>query len=193
MTTASNMKSEGPGVGAPGPENRNPTPNHGTEMHAEDYTMPRAASPCACAVTRLGQSADDAMQPIDPGLARADGDEALACKRRDRPRVSGLGRRPRVRGRFALTFERLSDGRVFQLKGQTARALKALHDAGDAGVTAIECSAWAFRLAAYCFDLRRHFELDVATLREGHEGGWHGRHVLRSPVRVVAVEVSEGA
>jgi len=195
MTTAPNMKDEGPGAPTPGPENRNPTPFEGIKMHAEDYTMPRAASPCACAVTRLGQPADDAMQPIDSGLARADGDEALAGQRRDRPRVSGLVRRPRVRGqrRITLTFERLSDGSVFQVTGQTARTLLALHEAGGSGATALECGAWAYRLAAYCFDLRRLFGLDVVTLREGHENGWHGRHVLRSPVRIIAVEASEGA
>lgn len=86
--------------------------------------------------------------------------------------------------RLTVTFERLPDGRRFQATGQTARTIAALVEAGDKGVTALECGAWAFRLAAYCYSLRREFGLDIVTRREAHPGGWHGRHILRSPVRI---------
>lgn len=90
--------------------------------------------------------------------------------------------------RLTVTFERLPDGRHFQVTGQTARTIAALVEAGDRGVTALECGAWAFRLAAYCHDLRHDFGLDIETQRETHPGGWHGRHILRTPVRIVDIE-----
>ena len=93
--------------------------------------------------------------------------------------------------RPTLTFERLPDGRRFQVSGQTARTIAALVEAGDKGVTALECNAWAFRLAAYCYDLRRDFALGIETRRETHPGGWHGRHVLRTPVRIVTAEACD--
>ena len=70
--------------------------------------------------------------------------------------------------------------------GQTAKALRALVLAGKGGVTALEVSTWAYRFAAYCHDLRKK-GLDIETLREGHEGGWHGRHVLLTDVRLEPV------
>jgi len=73
----------------------------------------------------------------------------------------------------------------FTVTGQTARALVALVSAGDKGITAAEVSSWALRLAAYCHDLRRKHGLSIDTIREKHAGGWHGRHVLGSPVEIV--------
>jgi hypothetical protein len=89
--------------------------------------------------------------------------------------------------------EVLSDGRRFEVRGQTAKALAALIDAGERGVTALDVSTWAYRFAAYCFDLRTKHGLEIQTLREDHPGGWHGRHVLRTPVRIVSVERKEAA
>lgn len=73
-----------------------------------------------------------------------------------------------------------------QVSGQTAKALIALAHAGERGVTALECNTWAYRLAAYCYFLRRDWGLSIRTDREEHSGGWHGRHVLETPVRIVA-------
>ena len=70
------------------------------------------------------------------------------------------------------------------VKGQTAKALLALVEAGPKGVTALEAATWAYRLAAYCHDLRRKHGLTIRTDRESHPGGWHGRHVLESDVRI---------
>jgi len=82
--------------------------------------------------------------------------------------------------------------REFETKGQPARALLALVEAGEHGVTALECSTWAYRLAAYCYDLRRDHGLAIRRDREEHPGGWHGRHVLETPVEIVAVASAEG-
>ena len=77
------------------------------------------------------------------------------------------------------------DGLAFTVKGQLAKALRALVEAGVTGVTALEVTTWALRLAAYVHDLRKRHGLAIETLREGHEGGWHGRYVLRAAVRLV--------
>ncbi len=70
------------------------------------------------------------------------------------------------------------------VKGQTAKALVALVEAGPRGVTALEAATRAYRLAAYCHDLRRKHGLSIRTDKESHPGGWHGRHVLESDVRI---------
>lgn len=69
--------------------------------------------------------------------------------------------------------------------GQTAKCLVALMHAGKRGITALECDTWAYRLAAYCYILRRDWGLVIRTEREDHPGGWHGRHILETPVRIV--------
>ncbi len=73
---------------------------------------------------------------------------------------------------------------AFTVTGQTAKALVALLSAGTAGVTALEVNSWAYRLGAYVHTLRHDYGLTIETLRELHEGGWHGRYVLRSPVSI---------
>jgi hypothetical protein len=80
-----------------------------------------------------------------------------------------------------------SGERRFIVRGQTAKALVALINCGDRGVTALEAESWAYRLAVYCYDLRRDHGLVIRCAREEHEGGWHGRHVLETPVRIVFV------
>ena len=68
--------------------------------------------------------------------------------------------------------------RLFVVRGQTAKALVALVAGGDRGVSALEVATWAYRLAAYCHELRTRYGLAIRTEREEHPGGWHGRHVL---------------
>lgn len=70
----------------------------------------------------------------------------------------------------------------FTVTGQDARALAELVRRGGAGVTALEVNSWAYRLGAYVHRLRHDFGLAIETVREPHEGGWHGRYVLRSAV-----------
>ena len=73
---------------------------------------------------------------------------------------------------------------AFTVSGQVAKALAALLSAGAAGVTALEVNSWAYRLGAYVHTLRHRYGLVIETVRELHEGGWHGRYVLRSPVSI---------
>jgi hypothetical protein len=79
----------------------------------------------------------------------------------------------------------------FLVSGQTARALLVLINSAGRGVTALEVSTWALRLAAYVHSLRR-LGLAVSMLREPHPGGWHGRYVLASPVQLQSVTASDG-
>jgi len=76
-------------------------------------------------------------------------------------------------------------GGGFTVSGQIAKALLALVAAGGNGVTALEVASWAFRFAAYVHELRHAYGLAIEMEREPHEGGWHGRYVLRSPVSIV--------
>jgi hypothetical protein len=78
------------------------------------------------------------------------------------------------------------DRQMIRVSGQTARTLAALIEAGPSGCTALECSTWALRFAAYCHELKRRHGLVIETRREDHPGGWHGRHILHSPVRIIA-------
>lgn len=83
----------------------------------------------------------------------------------------------------AVAHEAAGD-RPFVVRGQTAKAILALVCGGDHGVTALEAATWAFRFAAYCFVLRTRYGLAIRTEREEHPGGWHGRHVLETPVTI---------
>ena len=77
------------------------------------------------------------------------------------------------------------DGQPFTVTGQNAKALLALVKAGAAGVTALDVSAWAFRLAAHVLILRHRHGLSIITLWEAHEGGRHARYVLQSTVTIL--------
>ena len=77
--------------------------------------------------------------------------------------------------------------RDFATVGQSARSLLALNEARMKGCTALEVSTWALRFAAYCHDLRHKHGLNIATMREEHPGGWHGRHVLLDKVIITRV------
>lgn len=89
-------------------------------------------------------------------------------------------------GKEKLRAIRDDGGPIIFATGQTAKALRALALAGKGGVTALEVSTWAYRFAAYCHDLRKK-GLEIETLHEKHEGGWHGRHVLHTLVRLEPV------
>ena len=76
-------------------------------------------------------------------------------------------------------------GRIAISARQQRRALAALIDAGSQGVTALELSSWAYRLGAYVHTLRHDYGLAIETLREPHDGGWHGRYVLHTPCQII--------
>ena len=69
--------------------------------------------------------------------------------------------------------------------GRCAQALWELHHRGARGVTAAEISNWALRLGAYVHILRKEYGLEIVTLREPHDGGYHGRYVLKTPVVIL--------
>jgi hypothetical protein len=89
-----------------------------------------------------------------------------------------------------VTFRRLTDGRTFEVTGQTARALIALAMAGERGCTSLEVSSWAYRLAHYVLCLRR-LGLQIDMRREEHHGGWHGRYRLRTGVEILETDLVE--
>ena len=99
------------------------------------------------------------------------------------PATAGGKTRPRCCGAKAYALDGLQH-REIKVSGQTKRALVALVKAGPAGCTAAEVSSWALRFAAYCFNLRHDWSLEIVTLRERHPGGWHGRHVPLTPVLI---------
>ena len=76
-------------------------------------------------------------------------------------------------------------GRIVISARQPRRALAALIKAGSKGVTALELSSWAYRLGAYVHTLRHDYGLAIETLREPHDGGWHGRYVLHTPCQII--------
>lgn len=98
----------------------------------------------------------------------------------DNARLRNVGAHPK---KLEVIFD--VQGVRRQVTGKTARALLALVDAGRHGVSAVQVSSWAFRLAAYCHKLRRKYRLNIETIREAHDGGWHGRYVLHTPVSIV--------
>jgi hypothetical protein len=73
------------------------------------------------------------------------------------------------------------------VRGQEARALAAMIAAGTSGITALEVSTWALRLAHYCWKLRK-LGLVIECRDEAHAGiapGKHGRYFLHSAVETI--------
>ena len=91
-----------------------------------------------------------------------------------------------------ITFKVLSTGAVFEVEGQESRTLVALVDAGHRGITSLEVSTWALRLAHYIMKLRRR-GLEIDMERERHGGpvpGEHGRYFLRSGIQILLQEAA---
>jgi hypothetical protein len=80
----------------------------------------------------------------------------------------------------------------FDVRGQEARTLRALVRAGDGGVTALELSGWALRLAAYVHSLQKKGVV-IAMEREPHDGGHHGRYRLMSTIHLIGGYDGEAA
>ena len=79
------------------------------------------------------------------------------------------------------------ESQPFTVTGQTARTLLALVKAGAAGVTALEVASWAFRVSHYVMVLRHKHRLAIPMQWKAHEGGKHGRYVLRPTVTIIEV------
>lgn len=81
-----------------------------------------------------------------------------------------------------------TDGKPFETRGQEAKTLALLVAKGRAGVEAYDFQGGPpFRLPAYCHSLIRK-GLIIETVRVNHDGGWHGRFVLHTPVAILAVD-----
>lgn len=91
--------------------------------------------------------------------------------------------------RTTIRIIRKDSETVRELRGRVAQTIIALVAVGNNGVTALEMSSWAFRLADYIHTLRDDHGLEIDTQREEHEGGWHARYVLITAVEIL--EVSE--
>jgi hypothetical protein len=97
------------------------------------------------------------------------------------PQPYRVFKQPRKRKRRLFVF----DGQPIQLTGKTALTMEALIHAEQKGITALEMSSWALRLAAYVHRLRTDYGMAIETLHELHVDGWHGRYVLQSRVQIM--------
>ena len=90
--------------------------------------------------------------------------------------------------RFKVTARIIPDGVPFTTASQEARTLLLLHQKGALGVVAYDFQGGPpFRLPANTWALMRKHGLVIETRRELHEGGWHGRFVLHTPVEILAI------
>jgi hypothetical protein len=82
----------------------------------------------------------------------------------------------------------LPDGQPFTATGQEARTLLLFHQKAMKGVVVFDFPGGpAFRLAAYSCSIRKKHCLDIETKRELHDGGWHARYVLHTPIEIISV------
>lgn len=75
---------------------------------------------------------------------------------------------------------------VFSCNGREAETLLKLIEVGSHGITPFDAhrSGPPFRLAAYCFDLKR-LGVPIECELEPHAGGRHGRYRLTGEVVIV--------
>lgn len=129
----------------------------------------------------------EAPMPAMQNVANNHGD-AITTPTENRPLSQRRGRRRRPLLTVVACVMQGADARTLMLRGQTARSLVALVEAGGKGRTALEVSSWALRFAAYCHTLRHDYGLTIITEHEDHDGGWHGRHVLLDRVTILEVK-----
>ena len=89
--------------------------------------------------------------------------------------------------KLTLRFRIAGSDITHTVRGQEARSLAALVAAGSAGITALEVSTWALRLAHYCYKLKK-LGLTIDCEREPHGGiapGKHGRYRLKTAVEII--------
>lgn len=88
--------------------------------------------------------------------------------------------------RIRITASISPDGVPFSVSGQEARTLSLLVQKGKTGLVAYDFQGGPpFRLPAYCHSLIKYKDLVIETRRENHDGGWHGRFVLHTPVEIL--------
>jgi hypothetical protein len=77
------------------------------------------------------------------------------------------------------------------INGKVAKSLIFLIVSGNSGITALEVSSWAFRLAAYIHILRTKYDIDIITIDEPHDGGIHGRYILKDRVDIIHKKIKK--
>ncbi len=92
--------------------------------------------------------------------------------------------------KLCATFKLIKNDQeiMFRLCGQKCRSLIALIKSNNEGITSLEVSCWAFRLAAYICELRHKFDLNIVTKDEPHDGGYHARYHLLDKVEILEDE-----
>jgi hypothetical protein len=123
-------------------------------------------------------------QNKEAGPVAAESGFASVTKPKGNATVGDYSQSNAKRKKIALAFDTPA-GRIAISARQDSRTLAALVMAGAKGVTALEMSSWAYRLGAYVHTLRHDYGLAIETLHEPHDGGWHGRYVLHTPVRII--------
>ncbi len=78
------------------------------------------------------------------------------------------------------------DERTITATGREAETLLKLISSGSVGITPLDAhrAGPAFRLAAYCHDLKK-LGIPIDCELEPHAGGRHGRYRLTAPVVVI--------
>lgn len=79
------------------------------------------------------------------------------------------------------------NGQPFTVVGMNAKTLLVLVKSGEKGVTTLDVARWARRFSAYCHELRHRYGLSIYLIWENHDGGKHGRYVLRSTVTILKI------
>jgi hypothetical protein len=88
--------------------------------------------------------------------------------------------------RLKVTARILPDGQTFTATGQEGRTLVLLHQKAMTGVVAYDFTGGPpFRLPAYVWSLKRKHGLVIETKHVPHDGGWHGRFVLHTPIEII--------
>jgi hypothetical protein len=88
--------------------------------------------------------------------------------------------------RVKVTARILPDGQPFSVTGQEARTLLLLQQKATKGVVAYDFSGGPpFRLPAYVWSLKRKHGLIIETKHELHNGGWHGKFVMHTPIEII--------
>jgi hypothetical protein len=91
--------------------------------------------------------------------------------------------------RFKVIARILPDGRTFTATGQEGRSLLLLQRKALNGIVVFDfVGGTAFRLAAYVCSIKQKHGLNIETKRELHDGGWHARYVLHTPIEIISTE-----
>lgn len=88
--------------------------------------------------------------------------------------------------KLKVRFHTSTDSHI--VTGRQAQTILWLATKGKKGVSALEMSSWALRLAAYVHILKSKHDLQIVTQREKHDGGTHARYVLLTPVEIIKIE-----